>query len=157
MCGLDSAPVKWVAINENWYKNRTPQNDDLRVCMTREGEIDSIIIDTTTRIFRDLCDPQTINNAVDESWKQPLWRTLEESGLTLCWVPGDKAGACASVAVGFDVLQLSGRFAVPVALDESDDSGLRVVRAGQGRQRDENDGDDLYEEVGEPHSSYRSN
>ena len=65
--------------------------------MTREGEIDSIIIDTTTRIFRDLCDPQTINNAVDESWKQPLWRTLEESGLTLCWVPGDKGGAGACI------------------------------------------------------------
>ena len=87
--------------------------------MSGEDEVDSIIVDTTTRIFRDLCDPQTINNAVDESWKQPLWQALEEAGLTQCWVPEDKGGPGVSIADGFDVLQISGRFAIPVALAET--------------------------------------
>ncbi len=87
--------------------------------MTGESEIGSIVVDTTTRIFRDLCDLQTINNAVDDGWKQPLWRTLEESGLTQCWVPEDKGGAGVGIADGFDVLQVSGRFAVPVPLAET--------------------------------------
>ncbi len=87
--------------------------------MTGEDEINSIIVDTTTRIFRDLCDPQTINNAVDDSWKKPLWQALEESGLTQCWVPEDKGGPGVSIADGFDVLQLSGRFAIPVPLAET--------------------------------------
>ena len=87
--------------------------------MTGADETGSIIIDTTTRIFHDFCDLQTINNAVDDGWKQPLWRTLEESGLTLCWVPEDKGGPGVSLADGFDVLQVSGRFAIPVPLAET--------------------------------------
>lgn len=98
--------------------------------MTGEGEIGSMVVDTTTRIFRDLCDPQTINNAVDDAWKQPLWRTLEESGLTLCWVPEDKGGAGAGIAAGFDVLQVSGRFAVPVPLAETMLAAWLLAQAG---------------------------
>ncbi len=87
--------------------------------MAGEGELGSIVVDTATRIFRDLCDPQTINNAAEESWKQPLWRTLEDSGLTLCWVPEDKGGAGVRIADGFDILQVAGRFAAPLPLAET--------------------------------------
>ena len=67
------------------------------------SETDNIIVDTTTRIFQDLCDPQTINNAQDESWKAPLWSALEESGLTLTWVPDTLGGAGAGLVDGFEV------------------------------------------------------
>ena len=33
------------------------------------SESDSIIVDTTNRIFQDLGDPQTVNNAKDDGWK----------------------------------------------------------------------------------------
>ena len=52
-----------------------------------------MIIEAAERIFQDLSDPQTINNAEDESWKEPLWSALEESGLTLTWVPDTLGGA----------------------------------------------------------------
>ena len=87
--------------------------------MTGEDEFGSIVVDTATRIFRDHCDPQTINNAVDDGWKQPLWQSLEESGLILSWVPDDKGGAGVSIADGFEILHVSGRFAVPVPLAET--------------------------------------
>ena len=83
------------------------------------SDSDSIIVDTTTRIFQDLCDPQTVNNAADESWKAPLWSALEESGLTLTWVPDTLGGAGADITDGFDVLRVAGAFAVPVPLAET--------------------------------------
>lgn len=91
---------------------------------------DNIIIDATTRIFQDLCDPQTITNAADDSWKEPLWSALEESGLTQAWTPDELGGAGASIVDGFDVLRVSGEFAVPVPLAETLLAGWLLSRAG---------------------------
>ena len=44
---------------------------------------DSIIVDTATRIFADLCAPDTINAAEKGTWPEALWAELEESGLTV--------------------------------------------------------------------------
>ncbi|MCH8168264.1 MAG: acyl-CoA dehydrogenase, partial [Proteobacteria bacterium] len=46
---------------------------------------DSLLRDTTARIFADLADPQTLNAAPDSAWKAPLWAALEDAGLTLAW------------------------------------------------------------------------
>ena len=91
---------------------------------------DNIIIDATTRILQDLCDPQTVTNATDDSWKAPLWSALEESGLTQAWTPDELGGAGATVIDGFDVLQVSGQFAVPVPLAETLLAGWLLSRAG---------------------------
>jgi acyl-CoA dehydrogenase len=91
---------------------------------------DNIIIDATTRIFQDLCDPQTITNAADDSWKAPLWNALEESGLTQAWTPDELGGAGATIVDGFDVLRVSGEFAVPVPLAETLLAGWLLSRAG---------------------------
>jgi len=91
---------------------------------------DNIIVDTATRIFQDLCDPQTVNNAAGDAWKEPLWNALEESGLTLTWVPDTLGGAGAEVADGFDVLRVAGGFAVPVPLAETLLAGWLLARGG---------------------------
>ncbi len=83
------------------------------------SETDNIIVDTTTRIFQDLCDPQTVNNAGDDSWRAPLWNALEESGLTVAWVPDTLGGAGIELADAFEILRVSGQFAVPVPLGET--------------------------------------
>ena len=43
--------------------------------------IDNIIVDTATRIFQDLCEPATVNDAEKGVWPKALWDALEESGL----------------------------------------------------------------------------
>lgn len=91
---------------------------------------DSIIVDTTTRIFQDLADPQTVNNAADDSWKTPLWSALEESGLTLTWVPDTLGGAGADITDGFDVLRVAGAFAVGVPLAETLLAGWLLSKGG---------------------------
>ncbi len=91
---------------------------------------DSIVVDTATRIFQDHGDPQTINNTADDSWKEPLWSVLEEAGLTQAWTPDDLGGAGASIVDGFDVLRVSGEFAVAVPLAETLLAGWLLSRAG---------------------------
>ena len=55
-------------------------------------ESDNIVAETAARIFADLADPQTINRARDDRWKEPLWRALSDAGLTLAWVPEKQGG-----------------------------------------------------------------
>jgi alkylation response protein AidB-like acyl-CoA dehydrogenase len=91
---------------------------------------DNIIVDTATRIFRDLCEPATINDAEKGVWPKALWDALEESGLPLAWVPDDLGGAGATMLDGFAVLRVAGRFAVPAPLAETLMAGWLLARAG---------------------------
>ena len=98
---------------------------------TLQASSDSIVAETTRRIFADLCDPQTVNAAQDDSWKVRLWRALEESGLTLAWVPEEAGGTGAVVADAFDIARISGQFAVPVALAETLLAGWVLAKVGR--------------------------
>jgi acyl-CoA dehydrogenase len=91
---------------------------------------DNIIVDTATRIFRDLCSPEAINEAEKGVWPKALWDALEESGLPVAWVPDDLGGAGAEMADGFAVLRAAGRFAVPAPLAETLMAGWLLSRAG---------------------------
>lgn len=91
---------------------------------------DNIIVDTATRLFQDLCTPSIVNDAEAGKWPAELWNALEESGLTLTWVPDDLGGAGAEVSDGFAVLRVAGGFAAPVPLAETLLAGLVLARAG---------------------------
>ena len=80
---------------------------------------ESIVAETAARILADLADPQTVNAAKTDAWKQPLWEALAESGLTLAWVPEELGGAGAELADGFEVLTVAGRYASPMPLAET--------------------------------------
>jgi acyl-CoA dehydrogenase len=94
------------------------------------SENENIVAETAARIFADLADPQTINSAKSDAWKGDLWRALEEAGLTLAWVPDTLGGAGASLADGFEVLGVAGRFAAPVPIAETLLAGWLLSRAG---------------------------
>ncbi len=95
-------------------------------------ETDNIIVDTATRLFDDLCTPTVVNEAETGKWPAELWRALEESGLTLTWVPDHLGGAGAEVEDGFAVLRVAGGFAAPVPLAETLIAGFMLARAGIG-------------------------
>ncbi len=94
------------------------------------GESDQIVADAAARIFADLADPQTINHAKDGAWKEPLWRALSDAGLPLAWVPETLGGSGASLAAGFAILGVAGRFAMAVPLAETLAAGWLWARAG---------------------------
>jgi alkylation response protein AidB-like acyl-CoA dehydrogenase len=91
---------------------------------------DNIIVDTATRIFRDLCEAATINDAEKGVWPKALWDALDESALPLAWIPEDLGGAGATMADGFAVLRVAGRFAAPVPLAETLMAGWLLAHAG---------------------------
>src|SRR6185437_6183727 len=93
-------------------------------------ESDNIVAETAARIFADLADPQTINRARDQSWRQKLWRTLTDAGLTLAWVPEKQGGAGGSLADGFAILGVAGRYALSVPLAETLLAGWLLARTG---------------------------
>jgi alkylation response protein AidB-like acyl-CoA dehydrogenase len=94
------------------------------------NDSENMVAETAARIFADLADPQTVNRAPDETWKAPLWEALAEAGLTLAWVPEEHGGAGASLADGFAVLGIAGRFAAPVPLAETLLAGWLLARGG---------------------------
>jgi len=94
------------------------------------SETSAIVAETAARIFEDLGDPQTINQAKDDAWQGPLWESLQESGLTLAWVADTLGGAGASLADGFEVVKVAGRFASPLPVAETLLAGWLLSEAG---------------------------
>ena len=78
-----------------------------------------VITNSVSRIFADLADPQTLNADVERGWHVPLWRALEENGLTRAWVSETLGGADLDIAEGFEIISVAGRFALPVPLVET--------------------------------------
>ena len=75
------------------------------------NDSDHIVTESAARIFADLADPQTINRLDGGAWKAPFWQALSDAGLPLAWVPEKLGGADASLADGFALLGVAGRFA----------------------------------------------
>ncbi len=91
---------------------------------------DPLIIDTATKIFQDLGDPQMVNAAADDSWRPALWQALEESGLTRTWLTDELGGAGASVADGLAVARVAGTFAASIPIAETLLAAWLLGRAG---------------------------
>src|SRR3954471_19104009 len=90
----------------------------------------SPVTEAAQRIFADLADPQAVNRDAAGAWKAPLWRALEEAGLTLAWVPEALGGAGAPLSVGFEVLAAAGRYALAAPLAETLLAGWLLARGG---------------------------
>jgi acyl-CoA dehydrogenase len=88
----------------------------------------SPVTEAARRIFADFADPQAVNRDAAGAWKAPLWRALEEAGLTLAWVPEALGGAGASLAEGFEVLAAAGRHALAAPLGETLLAGWCLAR-----------------------------
>lgn len=93
-----------------------------------EGE--GLIAEMAERLFRDLADPQTVNAATDDRWRDALWTALEETGLTRAWVDEAQGGAGASAREVMALAHLCGRFALSVPLVETLLAGHLLSRAG---------------------------
>jgi len=93
-------------------------------------ETDTLLIDTTARIFRELADPQTLATTSSEDWRADLWSALEDNGLTRAWVPEELGGAGAGIGDGFDIVLTAGRHAVAVPLVETLLAGWLLAEAG---------------------------
>ncbi len=90
----------------------------------------NLIVEMAGRLFRDLADPQTVNAATDEGWRDELWAALEETELTRAWVGEAQGGVAASAQDIMALAQLCGRFALSVPLVETLLAGRLLSLAG---------------------------
>jgi acyl-CoA dehydrogenase len=93
------------------------------------SESENIVVATAEKIFSDLADAQEVNRDKQGKWKAPLWQALTDAGLPLSWVPEQFGGAGASLAEGFGVLGVAGRFAIAVPLAETMLAGWLLAQA----------------------------
>ena len=91
---------------------------------------DPIIVDTASRILREHGGNEVVAAAEAGTWPAPLWESLEESGLTLAWVPEAAGGPGAALADGFEITRVAGRHAAPVPLAETLLAGWVLAEAG---------------------------
>lgn len=91
---------------------------------------DPLIVETVTRVCTDLCSAELVNAAEDGAWPEALWEALQDTGLSLAWVPESAGGPGASLADGFAVARVAARFAAPVPLAETLCAGWLLAAAG---------------------------
>jgi len=92
--------------------------------------MNSLIADMAEKIFMDLADPQTINAAKDDDWRNVLWDALEEMQLSRIWVPEELNGAGALPVEILGLATVAGRFALPVPLIETVLANWLLANAG---------------------------
>ncbi len=93
-------------------------------------EAGNLIAGMAERLFRDLADPQSVNAATDDRWRDGLWAALEETELTRAWVGEAQGGAGANARDVMGLAHLCGRFALPVPLIETLLAGRLLSLAG---------------------------
>jgi acyl-CoA dehydrogenase len=77
-----------------------------------------MLIDAIGRIFSDHYTSEHLQEAKRSGWSEPLWRALEETGMTLLSVPEDCGGG-GDFADGIEALRLAGRYCASVPFAET--------------------------------------
>lgn len=95
-----------------------------------DTDIDTLIRDTATRLFRDRADLQAVVLAKDDGWQDALWRGIEANGLTLAAVPEQLGGAGAGLGTGLGLLRAAGNAALAVPLAETLLAGWLLAQGG---------------------------
>ncbi len=95
------------------------------------SETRALITDTAERIFQDLCDKNLVDAGEEGAWPEDLWRTLEETGLTVAAVAEEQGGGGGALGDAMAVLFEAGRHAAPLPLAETFLGGWAL--AGSGR------------------------
>jgi len=83
------------------------------------NEFSQMIIDTSQRIFADLCEKSVIDQAEAGEWPAALWQALEESGLTLAGIDEQFGGTGGQASDALLVIREGARAAAPLPLAEN--------------------------------------
>ena len=82
------------------------------------GETGQMIESTAHRVLQAHCSPAQLR-AVEGSWSEPLWRELEDAGLTRALEPVGNSELGVPLEAALSVVRLAGEYCVPGPLAES--------------------------------------
>lgn len=83
------------------------------------NDIAKILIQSTTKMMRDVCTKELVNEAENGVWANELWDVLAESGMLTVAVPEELGGTGGSYADAYQILRLAGKFSAPIPLAET--------------------------------------
>ncbi|WP_346892306.1 acyl-CoA dehydrogenase family protein [uncultured Roseibium sp.] len=82
-------------------------------------EIDTIVTDTATRLFKDLFTAEVMRRAEAGEWLAEAWAALADAGIPHALIPEEHGGFGISERVAADLIRLAGFHAVPLPLVET--------------------------------------
>ncbi len=83
------------------------------------NDMAKILMQSTTKIMRDICTKELVNDAENGVWAKELWEVLAESGMLTVAVPEEMGGTGGSWADAYQILRLAGKFSAPIPLAET--------------------------------------
>jgi acyl-CoA dehydrogenase len=95
--------------------------------------MDDLLTDALRQLLEDQCTPQLVRDVEAGQSPDALWAQLEESGFADALVPEAQGGAGLTLADVFPLLELCGRFAVPVPLAHTMLARAVLAEAGLAR------------------------
>ena len=95
------------------------------------NEMRQMIIDSVTKIMKDVCTKEVINESEKGVWAGELWDTLAEAGMITVGVPEELGGVGFEYEDAFEILRLAGKFAAPLPLSETYIANWLLARLGK--------------------------
>ncbi|UOR11340.1 acyl-CoA dehydrogenase family protein [Halobacillus amylolyticus] len=83
------------------------------------SDMQEIILDSTNKMFKSLCTKELIDRSEEGIFAEELWSVLVESGVTSVGVPESLGGTGGDYNDALHILQLAGKFSVPLPLAET--------------------------------------
>jgi acyl-CoA dehydrogenase len=87
--------------------------------MKRDDGFSSIISEQADRQFRELLTREALETASAGQWNAALWRSVEESALSLALVPEAQGGSGLVAGDAFEIVRLTGYRALPLPLADT--------------------------------------
>ena len=82
------------------------------------SEMRDFIEDTAEKIFKNHSTKETREKFEEGEWSSPLWKKVQESGLTLLGIEEEQGGVGGDAEDIFSILRLAGKYAAPIPLAE---------------------------------------
>ncbi|MFS0916432.1 acyl-CoA dehydrogenase family protein [Brevibacillus sp. 179-C 1.1 NHS] len=83
------------------------------------NDITKMLIQSTTKIMKDVCTKEMVNDAEKGRWAAELWEVLAESGLLSIAVPEERNGNGGSYHDAFSVVRIAAKYSAPIPLAET--------------------------------------
>ncbi|SCW99105.1 MULTISPECIES: acyl-CoA dehydrogenase family protein [unclassified Pseudomonas] len=94
------------------------------------NQTDNVLSHSVTRLFEDLCTDEYLRRAEQGEWLASHWQAIEELGLPMALLSEEAGGFGMDPAESLRLLQLAGRFALPLPLAETMLANFRLGEAG---------------------------
>ncbi|WNC17492.1 acyl-CoA dehydrogenase family protein [Brevibacillus brevis] len=82
-------------------------------------DLTKMLVKSTTKIMKDICTKEFIDEAERGRWAAELWEVLSEAGMLTVAVPEELDGTGGTFAEAYEILRLAGKYAAPIPLAET--------------------------------------